>query len=94
MNAIDEWCTGGDHDAPRTGGSCPCGAVTYIPAAGHVDDHTQTDALETAAREWIWQHSSQPNGDPWDGDPEHLNWVAGNLISYLRQWFPRTEEAS
>jgi hypothetical protein len=33
----------------------------------------------TAVREWIWRHSSQPNGDPWDSDPEHLDWAAQNL---------------
>jgi len=25
-------CSGGRHDAPKTGGSCPCGMVTRIPA--------------------------------------------------------------
>ena len=25
-------CSGGNHLAPRTGGSCPCGLVTRIPA--------------------------------------------------------------
>lgn len=25
-------CHGGDHRAPRTGGSCPCGMVTLVPA--------------------------------------------------------------
>jgi transposase len=39
----------------------------------------------TAVREWIWRHSSQPNGDPWDGDPEHLNWAAQNLLSDLAE---------
>ena len=26
-------CSGSDHRAPETGGSCPCGMVTRIPAA-------------------------------------------------------------
>jgi hypothetical protein len=26
-------CSGGKHLAPKTGGSCPCGMVTRIPAA-------------------------------------------------------------
>ena len=39
----------------------------------------------TAVREWIWRHSSQPNGDPWDGDPEHLDWAAQNLLDDLAQ---------
>jgi hypothetical protein len=25
-------CSGGRHNAPKTGGSCPCGIVTMIPA--------------------------------------------------------------
>ncbi|MGY1682303.1 hypothetical protein [Geodermatophilus sp. SYSU D01176] len=40
----------------------------------------------TAVREWIWRHSSQPNGDPWDGDPEHLEWAAQNLLDDLARW--------
>jgi hypothetical protein len=36
--------------------------------------------LLTAVRKWIWRHSSQPNGDPWDGDPEHLDRAAQRLI--------------
>jgi hypothetical protein len=39
----------------------------------------------TAVREWIWRHSSQPNGDPWDSDPEHLDRAAQNLLSDLPQ---------
>jgi hypothetical protein len=38
-----------------------------------------------AVREWLWRHSSQPNGDPWDGDPEHLDWTAQNLLNDLAQ---------
>src|SRR3954452_9558010 len=34
-------------------------------------------------RAWLWRHSSQPNGDPWDGDPEHLDWAARNLLDDL-----------
>src|SRR3954462_14178860 len=34
-------------------------------------------------REWLWRHSSQPNGDPWDGDPEHLNRAAQHLLNDL-----------
>ena len=37
----------------------------------------------SAVREWIWRHSSQPNGDPWDSDPEHLDWAAQNLLNDL-----------
>ena len=25
-------CSGGNHHAPKTGGSCPCGMVTRLPA--------------------------------------------------------------
>jgi hypothetical protein len=32
--------------------------------------------LLTTAREWLWRHSSQPSGDPWDGAPEHLDRAA------------------
>jgi hypothetical protein len=39
----------------------------------------------TAVREWIWRHSSQPNGDPWDSDPEHLDRAAQNLLGDLAQ---------
>ena len=34
-------------------------------------------------REWLWRHSSQPNGDPWDGDPEHLDRAAQHLLNDL-----------
>jgi len=37
----------------------------------------------SVAREWLWRHSSQPNGDPWDGDPEHLDWAAQHLLNDL-----------
>ena len=26
-------CSGGNHHAPKTGGSCPCGMVTRLPAS-------------------------------------------------------------
>jgi transposase len=39
----------------------------------------------TAVREWIWRHSSQPNGDPWNSDPEHLDRAAQNLLGDLAQ---------
>jgi hypothetical protein len=42
------------------------------------------DRLATV-REWLWRHSSQPNGDPWDGDPEHLEWAARNPLNDLIQ---------
>ncbi len=43
-------------------------------------------SLLPAVREWLWRHSSQPNGDPWDGDPEHLDRAAQRLLSDLAQW--------
>jgi hypothetical protein len=46
--------------------------------------------LLTAVRGWLWRHSSQPNGDPWDGDPEHLDRAAQNLLSDLAQVLPGT----
>jgi hypothetical protein len=47
--------------------------------------------LLTAVREWLWRHSSQPNGDPWDGDPDHLDLAARNLLDDLAQWLIGTE---
>jgi hypothetical protein len=44
----------------------------------------------TAVREWIWRHTSQPNGDPWDSDPEHLDWAAQNLVDDLAQLLDTT----
>jgi hypothetical protein len=46
--------------------------------------------LLAAVREWLWRHSSQPNGDPWDGDPEHLDRAAQRLLSDLAQWLLAT----
>jgi hypothetical protein len=37
----------------------------------------------SVVREWLWRHSSQPNGDPWDGDPEHLDRAAQHLLDDL-----------
>jgi len=55
-----------------------------IPAA-----ESPVDRL-SAVREWLWRHSSQPNGDPWDGDPEHLDWTAQNLLDDLAHWLIST----
>jgi hypothetical protein len=41
-------------------------------------------------RAWLWRHSSQPNGDPWDGDPEHLDWAARRLLDELAERLPAT----
>jgi hypothetical protein len=42
-------CSGGEHEAPTTGGSCPCGLVTRVPASG--DLHERAEAAEhTVAR--------------------------------------------
>jgi hypothetical protein len=46
-----------------------------------------------AVREWLWRHSSQPNGDPWDSDPEHLDQAARNLLADLADWLIPTEPA-
>jgi len=40
--------------------------------------------LLTTAREWLWRHSSQPNGDPWDG--ARSIWIGQRLLSNLVQW--------
>lgn len=34
----DDVCAHGDHVAPATGGTCPCGLVTRVPAARPVMD--------------------------------------------------------
>jgi hypothetical protein len=47
--------------------------------------------LLTAVREWLWRHSSQPNGDPWDGDPEHLDRAAQRLSDDLAQLVGTTD---
>lgn len=39
-----------------------------------------------AAREWIWRHSSQPDGDRWTDDPKYLDWAAANLLVDLAPW--------
>ena len=39
-----------------------------------------------AAREWIWRHSSQPDGDRWTDNPGHLDWAAQNLLVDLAPW--------
>ena len=39
----------------------------------------------SVVREWLWRHSSQPHGDPWDGDPEHLNCPAQTLLNDLAE---------
>jgi hypothetical protein len=39
----------------------------------------------SAVCEWLWRHSSQPNGDPWDHDPEHLIQTAQDLLNDLAQ---------
>ena len=42
----------------------------------------------SVVRAWLWRHSSQPNGDPWDSDPEHLDWAAQRLLDELAQRLP------
>jgi hypothetical protein len=50
--------------------------------------------LLTAVRAWLWRHSSQPNGDPWDSDPEHLDRAAQNLVDELAHWLISTPPQS
>ncbi len=59
---------------------------------GDPDTHPTRSSVSllTAVREWLWRHSSQPNGDPWDGDPEHLDRAAQRLLSELAQWLLAT----
>jgi hypothetical protein len=57
------------------------------PAASPVD-------RLSAVREWLWRHSSQPNGDPWDGDPEHLDRAAQLLLDDLAQRLIGTDSST
>lgn len=43
----DDVCAHGDHRAPATGGSCPCGMVTRVPSARPATrpDPTARDAV-------------------------------------------------
>jgi len=50
--------------------------------------------LLTAVREWLWGHSSQPNGDPWDGDPEHLDRAAQRLLNDLTHQLLATDPST
>lgn len=34
-------------------------------------------------RDWLWLHTAQPSGDPWDHDPEHLERAAAELLDTL-----------
>ncbi len=43
-------CRGGDHRAPQTGGSCPCGMVTRIPARRPVPEPLGADVLALLER--------------------------------------------
>ena len=40
-------CSGGNHHAPKTGGSCPCGMVTRLPVS---DAEPPPEVLELLAR--------------------------------------------
>ena len=43
-------CRGGDHRAPQTGGSCPCGMVTRIPARRPAPEPLGADVLALLER--------------------------------------------
>ncbi|NEK57858.1 hypothetical protein GCU56_08235 [Geodermatophilus sabuli] len=43
-------CPGGDHRAPKTGGSCACGMVTRIPAARRAAAQPPAEVLALLAR--------------------------------------------
>src|SRR3954452_23987316 len=62
-----------------------CGKV--LAAMAHPDPPPAEFPVDplSIVRAWLWRHSSQPNGDPWDGDPEHLDWAARNLLEDLIQ---------
>jgi hypothetical protein len=44
-------CPGSDHRAPATGGSCPCGMVTRIPARGPTPKVDVRELLAACLRE-------------------------------------------
>jgi hypothetical protein len=56
MFELEPWlCTGGQHLAPATGGSCPCGMVTRIPAPKRPPAGPPPEVLATLAQyldEW------------------------------------------
>jgi hypothetical protein len=43
-------CPGGDHRAPKTGGSCACGMVTRIPAARRAPAQPPAEVLALLAQ--------------------------------------------
>ncbi|MGY1773614.1 hypothetical protein [Blastococcus sp. SYSU D00813] len=43
-------CRGGDHRAPQSGGSCPCGMVTRIPARRPAPAPLGADVLDLLER--------------------------------------------
>jgi hypothetical protein len=43
-------CRGGDHRAPQSGGSCPCGMVTRIPARRPAPEPPGADVLALLER--------------------------------------------
>ena len=43
-------CSGGKHLAPKTGGSCPCGMVTRIPARKKAADGPPAEVLALLAQ--------------------------------------------
>jgi hypothetical protein len=68
----------------------PRGGVRSMDDADARPPRLSVDYL-TVVREWIWRHTSQPNGDPWNCDPEHLDWAALNLVDDLAQLLGTTD---
>lgn len=66
-------------------------AVAAVNAARAGAGEQQLALLE-AARGWIWRHSSQPDGDRWRDNPDHLDWAAQNLLIDLAPWLAHTDE--
>lgn len=77
-------------DAMRCGGWPTGGADRPVPAeqwSGGIHRPAERDDgfVTNKLRDWIWTHTSQPNGDPWDaGGTTALDQAAADLATTLR----------
>lgn len=53
--------------------------VRCIPA-----QRTAAPDTVATARAWLWAHTAQPNGDPWDACPDLLDQAATALAATIR----------
>ncbi len=83
-------------ELPTTGGE----ADEFDPV--HYESSLEPrEGLLHAAKEWIWRHTKQPNGDRWltprgelvlGHDPNSLNWAAENLLCDLEPWLVKDNQ--